>query len=70
MKEISQLENRLLKLEEKFEHQDQTIETLNDVIVSQQAEIARLHEELIRIKEMGTSDQSAEGVRNERPPHY
>jgi SlyX protein len=66
----AELEIRVQLLEEKFEYQDQTIETLNEVIIGQQRTIDRLQAQLDLIKEeLLSTSQEFEDV-NEPPPHY
>lgn len=64
-----QIIERLQVLEEKFEFQEQTIDTLNGVIVSQQKELDALlseFNELLKIvNSSGTND-----IPNTKPPHY
>ena len=64
-------EKRLQALEEKFEYQDITIDTLNEVIIAQQKELDTLKQDLIDIKEsaslVGHSDNNKS---DPPPPHY
>ncbi|MFV0435980.1 MAG: SlyX family protein [Desulfopila sp.] len=59
------IRDRLRILEEKYEYQDDTVETLNQVIIGQQAQIARLEEELDSLRQaliaMGADIVSANG---------
>ncbi|WP_163337224.1 SlyX family protein [Desulfopila sp. IMCC35008] len=65
-----ELENRIQLLEEKFEYQDMTIETLNEVIIRQQRSIDKLQTDLQLLKEqLLASSHNLEDV-NEPPPHY
>lgn len=66
-------EQRFVDLESRLAHQDQLLNTLNDAVTSQQAQIMRLEElckSLIqRVRSMG--DSAADGnAADERPPHY
>lgn len=65
-----EFESRLQLLEEKFEYQDQTIETLNEVIIRQQETIDKLQVDLEHLKEqLIATSHNLEDV-NEPPPHY
>lgn len=59
---------RMQLLEEKFEYQDQLLETLNQVIIRQQATIDSLQLEIETLK-AAVASGAMEDV-NERPPHY
>ncbi|SHO49908.1 SlyX family protein [Desulfopila aestuarii] len=67
----SELEARIRTLEEKFEYQDHTVETLNQVIIRQQAQIDTMQEELKKLREdvMAASLDTGDIV-SEKPPHY
>lgn len=62
---------RILNLEEKYAYQDRTIDTLNDVIIEQQAQLNSLTEKLRRLETLLTTmhDRPAEGD-EPPPPHY
>lgn len=65
------LEERLQALEEKFEYQDITIETLNEVIIAQQKELDTLRQDLVDIKESASIvGQSDNNKSDPPPPHY
>jgi SlyX protein len=63
---------RLENLEAKMAYQDLTIEELNEVIITQQAQIDRLVEDVKRLKEAGTAAAGVSGDASEEPPppHY
>ncbi|MES2931871.1 MAG: SlyX family protein [Pseudomonadota bacterium] len=66
-------EDRLIEIEIKLSRQEDTVETLNQVIYQQQKKIDHLEASLLalarRVKE--SSEASNEGnIANERPPHY
>lgn len=66
-------EDRLIEIEIKLSHQENTVEELNQVVCQQQKQIDNLEaicEALIRhVKEL--SDSAAEQrATNEPPPHY
>lgn len=63
------LNNRINNLEEKFEYQDQTIDTLNDVIIDQQSQITRLTEQINRIESVLLNIKDDQG-QDPPPPHY
>lgn len=66
----SELENRIRILEEKHEHQDRTVEMLNEVIIQQQAQIDKFQEELAKLREdvMAANIDTDDVI--EPPPHY
>lgn len=67
---IEELEKRIQLLEEKFEYQDMTIETLNEVIIRQQETIDKLQADCEQLKEqLLAASHNLEDV-NETPPHY
>ncbi len=67
-----EIENRLRVLEEGFEYQDRTVETLNQVLIEQQALIDKLQEELGKLREdfIATSLETEDIKDAPRPPHY
>lgn len=67
----NEFDARIRNLEEKFEYQDHTVETLNQVIIRQQAQIDTMQEELKKLREdvMAASVDSGNIV-TEKPPHY
>lgn len=72
MKELAELENKLLELEMKVTFQDDAIETLNDVISKQDKEILKLWD-ANRLLKQSLSEAKTDGE-NEGPepppPHY
>lgn len=66
----TELENRIRILEEKHEYQDHTVETLNQVIIRQQAQIDALQEEVGKLREDVMAASLDTGDVNEPPPHY
>lgn len=66
----SELENRIRILEEKHEYQDRTVEMLNKVIIEQQAQIDKMQEELVKLREDAMSASLDGEIANEPPPHY
>jgi len=71
---VEQLENRLVDLEIRLTHQDDTLEALNDVVIQQQQQIDRLNDELAmarkRLSELDVSAGSGGEQAEPPPPHY
>ncbi len=68
---MTELGFRLQALEEKFEYQDQLLDTLNEVIITQQSQIDSLEYEIKKLRadmHAMIADQKEHGV--EKPPHY
>jgi len=65
-----ELVQRLQALEEKFEYQDQTIETLNEVIIGQQAQISTMEEALRKLHSLLATNLMPEKPKDPPPPHY
>ena len=67
-------DNRLIDIESKIAHQEHLLDELNQVLTSQQAQIARLEAMcsgmLERLKSMAEQPDSAGANNDERPPHY
>lgn len=68
------MDKKLIELEEKFSHLDNSVEQLNGVIFRQRQKIDELEE---MIKHLSTQlellrddSKNTEVVSNERPPHY
>ena len=71
MENIEQkLAKRLQNLEEKFEYQDRTIETLNDVIIEQQAQINAMEEAIEKLHSLLATNLTQEESKDPPPPHY
>lgn len=68
------LSYRLQVLEEKFEYQERTIDTLNEVIIEQQTQINSLEEQILRLQALlsaiADNQHSGEGGDDPPPPHY
>ena len=63
--------DRLQRLEEKFEYQELTIDSLNEVIIDQQKQLTLLTEQLERLRSQLTASQEELPVGEEPPPpHY
>ena len=65
------IEKRVQKLEEMLSYQEQTIDTLNDVIIEQQSQIGELQSQLQHLQALLTTkhDQPT-GGEDPPPPHY
>ena len=64
--------NRLTELEERLEHQDDTITQLNDALINQQQRIDSLETKLQEVKStlLSVTDNRQALDPNEQPPHY
>jgi SlyX protein len=61
-------EERLVEIESKLAYQENTIKDLNDTVIEQQKEIAKLKQLIDRIKE--SSNISSGDLDDNKPPHY
>lgn len=66
--EPSSTDARLTEVEIKITHQERLLETLNEVVIEQRAEIDRLQSRLDRFE--GILSNLDEEAVNEPPPHY
>ncbi len=66
------LEQRLYRLEESFEFQDNTIEALNQVIIAQQKQIDELEHSIEKLKHVLSTANTEPGEQSPEPPppHY
>jgi SlyX protein len=65
------LSARIDALEMRLTYQDESIETLNQTITSQWAQIDRLTRQVAELKErLQEAESNAPGPANEPPPHY
>jgi uncharacterized coiled-coil protein SlyX len=62
--------NRIQILEEKFEHQERTIDSLSDVIIGQQAQLDLLENQIRRLEAMLAAIDDNLGGKEPPPPHY
>jgi SlyX protein len=63
--------DRLRALEEKFEYQDQTIDSLNEVIIDQQKQLSLLTEQIHHLKsQLATGGEEQAAGEDPPPPHY
>lgn len=70
--DLQALEQRITDLEIKASFAEDLVETLNQVVVRQQAQIDRLVRELVELRDRAAAAEPG-GVRNlrdELPPHY
>jgi SlyX protein len=71
MSDVNALSERIDTLEIRLAYQDVTIETLNQTITAQWAEIDRLIRQVAELKErVRQAESNAPGPVNEPPPHY
>jgi SlyX protein len=70
--ELSHAEARLLELEVRYTHQNETLEHLSDVIYRQQQQIDKLTERvrLLEEKAGGGAPEPSRNLEDEVPPHY
>lgn len=63
------LDRRVTALEELITHQEQTIDSLNEVVIELRGSLEEMQEKLTRLEASAkTGDDPADP--NERPPHY
>ena len=64
--------DRITELESRLTHLDDTVEQLNDIIVSQQNQIAQLETFIRKLanEHSEMKEQFAPEVTDSRPPHY
>ncbi len=69
---LEELHNKLIRLEESFEFQDSTIDSLNKVIIDQQKQIDSLELEVGKLGQMLSSLTTDIGSNEPEPPppHY
>mgnify|MGYP006173708749 CR=1 FL=1 len=64
-------EDRIIELETKLAHQEDTLQILNDIIVEQQQRILNLEEGFKAVMtRITTLDSSSDSTGEEIPPHY
>lgn len=69
--EIKALGERIDALEMRIAYQDDTIETLNQIITAQWKQIDALTRKIAELGEqLQEAEANAPGPANERPPHY
>ena len=62
---------RLRALEEKFEYQEQTIDSLNEVIIDQQKQLSLLTEQVHHLKsQLAAGGEEQAAGEDPPPPHY
>ena len=71
MSDADALSGRIDALEMRLTYQDESIETLNQTITAQWAQIDRLTRQVAELKDrLQEAENNAPGPANERPPHY
>jgi SlyX protein len=71
MSDLNALSERIDALEMRLTYQDESIETLNQTITAQWAQIDRLTRQMTELKErLQEAESHVPGAVNERPPHY
>ncbi|HEV6965143.1 SlyX family protein [Roseateles sp.] len=70
--DLQALEQRITDLEIKASFAEDTVEQLNQVVVRQQAQIDRLVQELVELRDRAASAEPGgfPSLRDELPPHY
>jgi len=66
-------ENRLVDIELKLTHQEDTVDALNQIVYEQQKKIDELEKlltALVRQVKDSANSLSERGIENEKPPHY
>lgn len=63
---------RLIDLETRVTHMDDTIDTLNDIVTEQQKTITKLERLLHKLTQehMEMKEQAGPEITDSRPPHY
>lgn len=68
------VEARLVELETRLAYQDDTVLALNRVVSEQQKQLDQLENTVKRVverlRQIVTSDETADPTANEKPPHY
>ncbi len=71
MNDVKNLSERIDALEARLTYQDETIESLNQVITAQWKQIDLLSRQIAQLNErLQEAEANAPGPANERPPHY
>lgn len=66
-------DKRITELEIRFSHQDDFLQQLNEIVVSQQKVIERLEKEMLDLKRSVNTEGGVSGTRSlsdDKPPHY
>ncbi|MGO3739336.1 MAG: SlyX family protein [Marinomonas foliarum] len=67
----SQINQRIDELEFKLQFQEDTIDSLNQVLVSQQKDMLRMQEKLVLLGNQLESYRQQQPIQDgDRPPHY
>lgn len=71
MNDVKDLSERIDAIESRLTYQDETIESLNEVITAQWKQIDALTRQIAQLSErLQEAEANAPGPANERPPHY
>jgi len=67
------IEEGMIELQTKYAYQEDLLQTLNDIVTAQQAELAVLKDDMKRMRESLRSTMNSQVARPEEdipPPHY
>lgn len=64
------MDEQLIELQIRFEYQERTLNTLNEVIISQQNQIDALQKQIAKLESRFDNTMQSIGAPNEKPPHY
>jgi SlyX protein len=67
------IEEGMIELQTKYAYQEDLLQTLNDIVTAQQAELAMLKDDMKRMRESLRSTMNSQIARPEEdipPPHY
>ncbi|MBN4059032.1 SlyX family protein [Endomicrobium sp. AH-315-J14] len=62
--------DRITELEIKLTHQEDLLETLNQVVIEQAKQIESLKRSIEHLEHQGSGDDNQAGPADEKPPHY
>ena len=68
--QIDEMREDIVQLQILLTHQEQFIESLNEVVRNQQVQIEHLENELTQLRETKTTEGVSFNLENEKPPHY
>jgi SlyX protein len=66
-------DDRIINLEIKFAHQDNFLNQLNDIVITQQKSIERLEKEILDLKgnmNVRNTVDANRSLSDDKPPHY
>jgi len=67
------IEEGMIELQTKYAYQEDLLQTLNDIVTAQQAELAMLKDDMKRMRESLRTTMNSQVARPEEdipPPHY